>query len=561
MIRHARSRFDLSHGHTTSGNLGTLYPFEVQEVYAGDTFKVKTYGVARLASQFLRPIMGNLFLDMHYFYVPSRLLYDKFPNVFGENTESAWANAKEYDVPVIPAGGRVSVKSVGHYLGCPADRDLPEHSVLPYRAFAKIYNEWFRDQNNIDPMHIQMGDFAQSEMENASAWSPNNYTGMCPKVSKFHDLFTSALPAPQKGEAASISLGRSAPVVFTDQIPVGFDVAKVVPNDLQQVPLFGSPGGGNISGSRSLAASFTSGPTGSIAHLVGTPATLSSAESLTIKNIFAVPQDGERYAYADLTNAQPVTVNDLRFAFQYQKMLEKDARGGTRYVEYIANHFGVQAGDYRLQRSEYLGGKRTPLSIQQVAQTTGSNDETPSLGELGAFSLSNARSRFTKSFVEHGFVIGVFCVRQIHTYQQGLERFWSRTKRTDFYDPVFANIGEQPIYRRELFADVDSANWQADPSVFGYSEAWYDLRFRPNRVSGQMDSVAKDSLDFWHIADEYANAPTLSQGFVEETPSYLDRTISVPSANQDQFIFDFWIQNVAYRPLPTYSVPSLIDHN
>ncbi|QXP45030.1 major capsid protein [Microvirus mar8] len=547
VIKHSRSRFDLSHGVKTSANVGSLYPFDVQEVYPGDTFKVKTSCVSRLTSQFLRPIMDNLFLDVYYFFVPSRLLYDKFKNVFGENTESKWANTKSYAVPTIGGGSASNVVksgTVGDYLGLPINLYMGGGiSVLPFRAFAKVYDDWFRDQNNISPMHIQTGEAAASEVFNENEWAPNNYTGKPPKVAKFHDYFTSCLPAPQKGQGVSVGVSS-----FTD-VPVttkAFDISQGLIGDH---PLRLKVG----------AANMTAGyyPLGFSAN--GTMYGEAILDSKQGGSAFSNPYEvypSNLWAKTSEMSAEPISVNDLRFAFQYQKMLERDARGGTRYVEYLQSHFGVSPGDYRLQRSEFLGGKRSPISVTQVTQTTGSDSETSPLGQVGAYSLSGSKSRYTKGFSEHGYVLGVFCIRQFHSYQQGIERFWKRSERTEFFDPVFSNIGEQPVYKYELYGSAGSLN-----AVFGYNEAWADLRTRQNKITGQMRTGATNSLDIWHLADNYANAPTLNEDFINETPSNLDRVITVESSSQDQFILDFYIQNVAYRCLPTYSVPSLIDHN
>ena len=554
VLKRSRSLFDLSHKNLTSGNVGDLIPFYLQEVYPGDTFKLIANCVAATSNPLLKPIMDNLFLDTYFFFVPSRLVYDDWQRVFGENTDSPWANAKEYEVPKLasaPESVRTVVsKTVADYLGIPVgvipgDVDI---SLIPFRGFAKVWDDWFRDQNNVSPMHIQKGASAVSEVFNSSAWTPANYMGKLPKVAKMHDYFTSCLPAPQKGNAVPVQVitgdipvttknGESA---TTSVNKIGYNVAMSVNGDLN-----GVSGGrwynlgvyGVSSGNFVFPALDTSVSAGG-----------SNAGRMYPDNLVAVAG----------SSSTTFNVNDLRLAFQMQKMLERDARGGTRYVEYLLSHFGVSSGDARLQRSEFLGGKRTPLNINRVTQTSGttSNDtgNNENLGDQGAYSLSFARARSTKGFVEHGFVFGVCCIRQFHTYQQGVERFWTRTKRTDFYDPVFANIGEQPVYKSEIYAGAGKV-------PFGYNEAWADLRYRPNKVTGEMRSAANNTLDLWHLADNYANAPTLNEQFIQETPVYLDRVLTVGHETQDQFILDFYVQNIAYRELPTYSIPSLIDHN
>ena len=548
MIKHSRSRFDLSHTVKTSGNVGTLYPFDVQEVYAGDTFKVKTACVSRLSSEFIRPVMDSLFLDVYYFFVPSRLLYDRYPEVFGENKRGKWALTEKVSVPVVT--GTVPEKTIGDYMGLPTKIPLGKPvSVLPFRAFAKIYEDWFRDENNVDPVQLQTGELSTSETFNSADFSPRNYFGKPPKVAKLHDYFTSCLPAPQKGDAVDLPLaGGNAPVITGDShlsiddhsIPLFLHPVhndKLVPYPISVGLPFVNTG---YKGNRSISLSYV-------------PSNPSFPPDRDLDGV--TPTN----LYADLSHVTAASVNDLRFAFQYQKMLERDARGGSRYVEYLQSHFGVFAGDYRLQRSEFLGGRRSPISIHQVVQSTGANSDSSPLGAVGAYSHSNSNSRFTKGFTEHGYVIGVYCIRQFHTYQQGIERFWTRSERTDFFDPVFSNIGEQPVYKYELFGSTPST--EDSPNVFGYNEAWADLRRRQAHVTGQMRSNASNSYDVWHFADKYSTAPVLGAQFIEETPVYVDRSITVPSTSNDQFLLDFYIQNIAYRPLPTYSVPSLIDHN
>lgn len=545
-IRKKRSKFDLSHTIKTSGNLGTLYPFYVQEVYPGDTFKVKSNIVARVSSSFLKPVMDNSFIDTYYFFVPNRLTFNQWQEVMGENNESAWARQTEVSVPVTTSQGTVSSGSIADYMGLPVGSIPSGINILPFRAFALIYNEWFRDENNIDPIHISKGSITSSEVFNNNDWSPANYMGKPPKVAKLHDYFTSCLPGTQKGSPISVSVLGDVPVATKSSNGVsqaGPSLQFVSSVDDTSLPVITSSG--------VLVPGLMQEGTGSDRSYFSTVA--SASTGFSPNNISLVPSN----LWALTSELGSTTVNDLRYAFQLQKLLERDARGGTRYVELLQSHFGVTSPDSRLQRTEFLGGRRVPVNVQQVAQTSQPSDSSP-LGAVGAYSLSNGQSRMTKGFVEHGFIIGVMCVRQFHTYQQGIERFWQRNDRLDYYDPVFANIGEQPVWQSELYA-LDKTDLK--DTVFGYNEAWADLRYRPSRITGQMRSGATNSLDVWHFGDDYQNAPTLSESFINETPVYFDRTLSVPSTSLDNFIFDIYINATAYRPLPTYSVPSLIDHN
>lgn len=583
MIRASRSKFDLSFTHKTSGNVGKLYPFFCQEVYPGDTFKVKSTILARLNSAYLRPVMDNLFLDQYFFFVPSRLVFDKFAQVFGENKESPWAVVNTPSVPTFQntevSGNVANHDNVCAYLYLPVGEDLKENikdvSLLPARAFALIYDEWFRDENNVQPMNIQKGDAVASEKLNNDAWSPSNYLGKCPNVAKFHDYFTSCLPSPQKGqpvEVGTVVLPERLLPVSTIRSNAGNNqgtfptMGALFPDDYGKIDeLAKAMGftGSNKTGSNGLFMSTGekqwTPPSGDIAL----SAAVSTGQGRLLSRGSSTDGSGSILYPYNLTAYDPglalgaTTVNDLRLAFQTQKMLEKDARGGTRYREYILSHFGVSVADSRVQVPEFLGGKRSPLNVQQVAQTSQATSTSP-LASLGAYSLSFGQSGFSKGFTEHGYIIGVMCLRYHHTYQQGVERFAFRKNRLDFYDPVFANIGEQPVYKKELFAGA------AADDVFGYQEAWADLRFRPSRVSGQLASKATNTLDIYHFADEYANAPTLSEGFINETDKNFARTIAIADAENvdaDQFVFDVYLQNDAIRELPVYSVPSLIDHH
>lgn len=542
-IHASRSRFDLSFDHKMSGSVGTLYPCYLQEIYPGDTFSCKANIVTRLTSTYLRPVMDNLFLDMYFFFVPSRLCYDKWQEVFGENRESAWAQQEEVLVPTATSG-TIASKSVGDYLGLPVGTIPAGVNILPFRAFALIYDEWFRDENLCEPMLVQKGKRTTSEKYNNNDWGPGNYFGKLPKVAKFHDLFTSSLPSTQKGKDVTVPLGN---------------LAKVMP--------IGSPYNQN-----DVAKYFFHWEKGRLGLEMDTPndVELGAVQSIASTNYHAVEHStAGSFAgttngingwnlYADLAHAEGgLNVPEIRYAFQLQKILERSARAGTRYTEYILSAFGVQSPDSRLQRPEYLGGKRMPLSVQQAVQSVRGADNE--LGALGGFSLSNNVCGYSKGFVEHGFVVGVMCIRQHHTYQQGIPKMFQRHSRFDYYDPILANISEQPVFRSEIF--VDDTSVALDDTVFGYQEAWYDLRSRPSTIAGDMRSASSTSLDIWHYGDDYSVAPTLSQAFIEETPAFVDRTIAVKSTALDQFIFDIYYQQSAVRCLPTYSIPGLVDHH
>jgi len=531
MIKHSRSRFDLSHSHKTAINAGELVPFLVQEIYPGDSFDIDSKAVVRATSAFLKPVMDDCFLDMFYFFVPNRLVDNNWQAVMGENTKSAWAPAGTTAAPVLYQKSPVPVGSVADYMGIPTnmqftDDKSPVINVYPFRAFALIWNDWFRDENVAPPMAIRKDSATTGESINSNPWAVNNYTGMPPKVAKVHDYFTSALPGPQKGQAQSIVGTQLYPVV-----PVAVETGNLISNQTKVV----------VAGPSTPVSTPAALTTNTTSYLVASQsAGAPTTTYLGFDNLFA-------------RNDQGISVNDLRLSVQLQKQLERDARSGSRYIEYIRAAFGVDSGDYRLQRPEFLGGSRNPISIQQVPQTSQGTTESP-LAELGAYSLSMGSARAKKGFVEHGFVIGVMCIRQYHTYQQGVERFWRRQNRIDYYDPVFQSIGEQPVYQNELYALSDRNN------VFGYQEAWADLRYRPNRISGKMRSTVADSLDIWHFGDEYSSAPVLNQAFINETPQFIDRTLAVPSTSEPQFILDIRINEYATRCLPIYSVLSLLDH-
>ena len=545
MIKHSRSKFALNQEHTTTMNEGTLVPFYVQEVYPGDEFRIEGKFLARVNSSFLKPIMSNLYMDTYFFFCPHRLAYPKWKNVMGENTTGYWAQQAPVNVPAVNlANANVAPQSLAHYMGIPAgqypnSKDILRISQLPFRAYAHIYNDWFRNENSQAPALVDLGD--GDKQVNSNEYDESNIFGMPARVNKYHDYFTSCLPAPQKGSPVNISVMGDVPVVTKDNIGVTDGVKE---------PLMLYFATGSTFNTEALLSSDSGG---ALSGLVGSSVDPGTPSPIVPANL-----------WAETSQLGAVTVNDLRYAFALQRLLERDARAGTRYTEYLQAHFGVISPDARLQRTEYLGGKREPINVTQVPQTSAGSEDSPQ-ANLAAFSQTFGSSRVTKAFTEHGFVIGVCCIRQKHTYQQGIEKFWFRLGRYDFYDPVFAHIGEQPVYVKEIMAqskDIADDGYK-DNTVFGYQEAWADLRYRKDIVTGYMQSGVDGSLDIWHAGDYYdtATAPTLAPDFLLETPEYLDRTLAVPSTTSPQFIVNFYTKNQAIRVMPTYSVPGLLDHN
>lgn len=531
--RFPRARFNLSHSVTTSMDVGTLYPIDWQEVVPGDIFKCRAFDVSRVTSSFLKPVMDNLFLDVYHFFVPHRLVYDDFEKVFGNPNPSAYT---DNDLEEIPMGyGEIKSGSVGDYLGLPLgsiSQDNPV-SVLPFRSLALIYDKYFRNQSTTDEIYIQKKGFSLSELFGDQPFGPNSYCGKLPKVNKYKDYFTSCVPNPQKGSPVGFNLGTFVPVVPRNQ--------QIDPLSVNDPPVSLR----TYTGSTILDTLLGANSSGN----------LSSASAPAVSAAYTSPVYPSNL-YADLTDANAITVDDLRLAFAYQKMLERDAIYGSRYNEYLYGHFGVHIPDAYIQFPQYLGGGRTPLNIVQVAQTSVGTEESP-LGNVGAYSWTNGRTGYSRKFKEHGIVMTVACLRYRHTYQQGIAKKWRRKVREDFYDPLFSTIGQQPVYTSELYG----MSTVPKGSVFGYREAWSELRNIPNIISGQMRSNATNSLDIWHFADFYLSSPTLSQSFTEETPDFVDRTLSVPSSSQDNFILNFYFDMSAVRKMPVYSMPSLIDHH
>lgn len=541
----SRSTFDRSASVKTTFNCGDLVPFYVDEVLPGDTLQIDTSKVVRLQTP-ITPIMDNLYLDTYYFFVPSRLVWSHWVNLMGENTESAWIPETVYQVPQVtaPIGGW-STGTIADYMGIPIGVEGLSVNALPLRAYALIVNDWFRDENLQQPLNIQLGDATQTGT-NGDNYITDCALGGKPFVAgKMHDYFTSCLPAPQKGPDVTLPLisGTVEPLAVFSSSDT---------HNLSKFPLTLTRQPGAAAGAYPL---FGNATTADSERYVVQPGATSSG-STTPGSQFGRPNN----LWADgsgLSTATAASINQLRLAFQTQKYFEKLARGGSRYIESLKVMFGVTNPDYRLQRPEYLGGNRIPITINQVIQQSQTTETSPQGATSGQSLTTDVHSDFTKSFTEHGYIIGLMVARYRHTYQQGLHRMWTRKSALDFYNPVFANIGEQPVYNREIYAQGKPA----DTEVFGYQEAWAEYRYRPSICTGEMRSTATNSLDIWHLGDDYASQPFLSAAWIREDKSNVDRVLAVQSSVSNQFFADVYIRNKSTRPMPVFSVPGLIDHH
>lgn len=528
-----RSSFDRSFGYKTTFNEGLLIPFFCDEVLPGDTFKLKTSVLARLSTPIV-PVMDNMFLDMQFFFVPNRLLWDHWTNFNGEQRDPT--DSTDYLVPTVtsPVGG-FATQSIFDYLGLPTGVANLSVNSLPLRAYNLIWNEWYRDENLQNSVTVEHGD----------SDNVNNYTLL--KRGKRHDYFTSCLPWPQKGSAVTIPLAGdiSAKQVsdVTHYSSSGTDFAALKYNQFANPNTAGVP-------NTSFNLSLSDGSTVSNTYLTSSP--FRSVDSALLLNQSQLDNLANLLQITSTTQSS-VNVNDLRSAFQIQRLLERDARGGTRYTEILRSHFGVISPDARLQRPEYLGGCSTPVNINPVQQTSATTSVTPQ-GNLAAFGyISNTHDDFNHSFVEHGYIIGLMSVRADLTYQQGINRMWSRQSRFDFYWPALAHLGEQAVLNKEIFAQGNDQ----DDQVFGYQERYAEYRYKPSLITGKLRSSDPQTLDVWHLSQKFTTLPKLNSDFIEENPP-ISRVVAVQS--EPHFIGDFYFDLKCIRPMPLYGVPGLIDH-
>ena len=497
-----RSKFDRSHGFKTTFDAGKLFPIFYDEALPGDSFSLNSTFFARLNTPVV-PIMDNMYLETFFFEVPVRQVWHNWKKFNGEQHNPG--DSTDYLIPTTtsPIGG-YTAHSLGDYFGIPTEVDNLEHSVLPFRAYNHIYNTWFRDQNLQNQVTLHEGDGPDPSTD---------YTVL--SRGKRHDYFTSALPWPQKSDSGSVSIPLGS------RAPVAADVSQ----------------GDEISFRNSALTSWKSMST--------------SAANLTPNGVGSGLEEFE--LYADLSVATAATINQLRQSIAVQRLFEKDARGGTRYIEVIKSHFNVSSPDLRLQRPGFLGGGRSTVNISPIAQTQASSETTDTpQGNLAATgTITGSGHGFTKSFTEHTIIIGLACVRADLTYQRGLERSWSRQTRFDYYWPELSTIGEQEVLQKEIFASGIPAE---DDLVFGYQERFAEYRYKPSLITGKFRSIDAQSLDYWHLSQDFAVAPTLSDAFISENPP-VDRVIATP--DEPQFKMDAYFNLNCARPMPMYGIPGL----
>lgn len=517
-----RARFKRDYSLLTTMNEGDLVPIYCDEVLPADTAKIDLNALMRMSTP-LYPVMDNCYCDFYFFFIPSRLLWEHFENLMGQNDSTFWAEPIEYTTPktTAPSGGW-NVGTLADYFGIPTGVANIQVNSLPFRAYAKVWNEWFRDENLQQPVTMSKTDATTAGSNTGTNLTDAEAGGLPLKVCKYKDYFTSCLPSPQKGNAVKLPLTGNAPIV-----------------------------GKNVTGGENIEYSLRVVDGGKIR----VSDFYINAPDIKFPNGSTRVQDESQNAflYADLGSIAATTINELRQAIAVQHILERDARTGTRYKEYLQGAWGVTSPDARLDRSEYIGGYRLPININQVIQTSATDTTSPQ-GNTAAFSMTTmSQNMATYSATEHGFILGLAAIRVDHSYQQGLSRMWTRSTRFSYYDPMLANLGEQTVLNQEIYAQGTAV----DEEVFGYQEAWADYRYRTNMITGEMRSTYKQTLDAWHYADKYDKLPTLSSDWIKEGTENIDRTIAVQSDNSRQFICNFYFDQTWTRAMPIYSLPGL----
>lgn len=554
-IHQNRSKFNMSHSRKLTFNNGECIPIYMDcDILPGDTVKMNMQEIVRMATPIV-PVMDNMIMDLYWFFVPHRIVWEHWEEFWGQNDDE-FAQQTEYEIPMLeaPSGGW-QLGSIADYFGVPTNVDGIEVSALPFRGMAKVWSDWFRDENLKKSSHYYIDDTTRTGSNGTDYVTDVELGGMPPKGAKLHDYFTSGLPLPQKGPEVMIPLGTTAPVYTGDKhnfTQTGNQLTWTVTN----------PAAGGMTVNSTAAGYWAAGSNGmdTVTALSGTNQASGAGSEPHLNQL--APNN----LWADLANATAASINALRTAFAIQKYYEAASRNGTRYIEYLRAVFGVESSDARVQRSEYLGGQRIPINMDQIIQTS-STDATSPQGNAAGFSCTNAAgSMFTKSFEEHGTLLCIALCRVEHSYQQGIPKMLSRKKWTDFYNPYFANLGEMPILNKEIYTQgnsvVNPATGKAyDEEVFAYQEAWAEYRYKQNSVAGYMRSNAQGgSLDIYHYADDYQQLPVLSSGWIDEPTDNVDRTIAVTSQIAHQFIADFYFKCSYTRCMPVYSVPGLIDH-
>lgn len=547
-----RSKFDRSHQLLTTINEGDLVPIYCDEVLPGDTAKVRLNGLIRMSTP-IYPIMDNCYMDTYFFFVPCRLLWEHWENMFGENDTNYWAEKTEYSTPTCTIGGTSGLNNgtIGDYFGLPTGiKNKIKVNALPARAYAMIYNEWFRDENLEAPLMLGYKKSDEGGTEPSPGNANKNYWANKPelttninegtlyarypaKAGKFHDYFTSCMPSPLKSESVEINLTGNAPLRL-----------------------------GNENGTTIPSLETGTGPELVVGVSQNTPGTLTYTKPAT-KNkkmmAFSGKKDGEigaqGYLFTDLSGVSAISIADLRMSIALQHIFEADARNGTRYREFLSGTWGVTSPDSRLQIPEYIGGQRIPINVNQVVQTSQTDTQTgQALGNTAAYSLTTCSKQMVDyAATEYGYIIGLAVVRVEHSYQQGLATKWTRGGRFTYYDPRLAALGEQPVYNKEIYAQ----GTDEDDEIFGYQEAWADYRYKPSYVTGEMRSNYQTSLDAWHYADYYTAMPKLSASWIQEETKNIDRTIAVTSNISHQFLCDFYFKEDWYREMPIYSIPGI----